>query len=154
MRTLKKNNQKMCYSLQGQTMEVEETDEYGNVVYESYEDDDGNICYYYDSQGNKIPRAKEVSGFSKPVPFEANISNKLSEVLMKEFGVDDSTNYAQICTDKGYLPIKAGDVIWKKSEVIWKEDGLPDSDSADYVVKGVADEGLTVDLFLLQKNVK
>ena len=154
MRTLKKNNQKMCYSLQVQTMEVEETDEYGNVIYESYEDDDGNICYYYDSQGNKIPRTKEVSGFSKPVPFEANISNKLSEVLMKEFGVDDSTNYAQICTDKGYLPIKAGDVIWKKSEVIWKEDGLPDSDSADYVVKGVADEGLTVDLFLLQKNVK
>ena len=154
MRTLKKNNQKMCYSLQGQTMEVEETDEYGNVIYESYEDDDGNICYYYDSQGNKIPRTKTVSGFSKPVPFEANISNKLSEVLMKEFGVDDSTNYAQICTDKGYLPIKAGDVIWKKSEVILNDDGLPEAESADYIVKGVADEGLTVDLFLLQKNVK
>ena len=154
MRTLKKNNQKMCYSLQVQTMEAEETDEYGNVIYESYEDDDGNICYYYDSQGNKIPRTKEVSGFSKPVPFEANISNKLSEVLMKEFGVDDSTNYAQICTDKGYLPIKAGDVIWKKSEVVLNDDGLPDAESADYIVKGVADEGLTVDLFLLQRNVK
>ena len=154
MRTLNKNKQKMCYSLQGQTIEVEETDEYGNVIYESYEDDDGNICYYYDSQGNKIPRTKEVSGFSKPVPFEANISNKLSEVLMKEFGVDDSTNYAQICTDKGYLPIKAGDVIWKKSEVVLNDDGLPDAESADYIVKGVADEGLTVDLFLLQRNVK
>ena len=148
------NKQPMKYALQGQTVEVEEIDEYGNVIYESYEDMYGNIQYYLDSQGNKIPKTKEVSGFSMPVPFKANISNKLSEVLMKEFGVDDSTNYVQICADKGYLPIKAGDVIWKKSEVIWKEDGLPDSDSADYVVKGVADEGLTVDLFLLQKNVK
>ena len=156
MRTLNKNKQKMSYALQGQTMEVEETDEYGNVIYESYEDDDGNICYYYDSQGNKIPRTKEVSGFSKPVPFEANISNKLSEVLMKEFGVDDSTNYAQICTDKGYLPIKAGDVIWKKSEVGYKDDEktIVDETTADYIVKGVADEGMSEDLFLLQRNVK
>ena len=28
------------------------------------------------------------------------------------------------------------------------------SERADYIVKGVADEGLTTDLFLLRKNIK
>ena len=84
----------------------------------------------------------------------ANISNKLSEVLVKEFGIDDSTSYCQITTDKGYLPIKSGDYIWKKSDVGHTKEGRVDILTADYIVKGVADEGLTVDLFLLQKTTK
>ena len=78
----------------------------------------------------------------------------MSEVLVKEFGIDDSSSYCQIVTNKGYLPIKSGDYIWKKSNVGRDADGLVDVNTADYIVKGVADEGLTVDLFLLQKNVK
>ena len=148
------NKQKMKYALQGQTVTVEETDEYGNPVYEEYMDTSGNFIPYLDSQGNPIPKTKEVSGFSEPVTFYANISNKLSEVLVKQFGIDDSTSYVQIVTDKGYLPINNGDVVWKKSEVTLNDDGLPDENSADYIVKGVADEGLTADLFLLQKVVK
>lgn len=148
------NKQKMKYALQGQTVTVEETDEYGNPVYEGYTDASGNFIPYLDSQGNPIPKTKEVSGFSEPVTFYANISNKLSEVLVKQFGIDDSTSYVQIVTDKGYLPINNGDIVWKKSEVILNDDGLPDENSADYIVKGVADEGLTTDLFLLQKVVK
>ncbi len=105
--------------------------------------------------GEKIPSIKgTITEFLEPVLFSANISNKLSEVLVKEFGIDDSSSYCQIVTDKGYLPIKAGDVIWKKSEVGRDDDGLVDNKTADYVVKGVADEGLTADLFLLQKTVK
>ena len=84
----------------------------------------------------------------------ANISNKLSEVLVKEFGIDDSSTYVQIVTDKGCLPLKAGDLVWKKSDVVFDADNLPEPTSADYTVKGVADEGLTVDLYLLQKTVK
>lgn len=137
------NKQKMRYSLQGQRI----------TVYEK--DDDGNIKYYTDSDGHMIPMiADETIGFSKPVGFRANISNKLSEVLVKEFGVDDSSSYLQIVTDKGYLPLKAGDVVWKKFEVGYDSDGNVDPLTADYTVKGVADEGLTVDLFLLQKVVK
>ena len=75
-------------------------------------------------------------------------------MLVKEFGIDDSSSYCQIVTNKGYLPIKSGDYIWKKSNVGRDADGLVDANTADYIVKGVADEGLTVDLFLLQKNVK
>lgn len=137
------NKQEMKYSRQGQRIKVYERD------------DEGNIRYYIDGDGNKIPLiADEKIGFSEPVEFWANISNKLSEVLVKEFGIDDSSTYVQIVTDKGYLPIKAGDVVWKRSEVGYDSDGLVDSTTADYICKGVADEGLTADLFLLQKVVK
>lgn len=137
------NKQLMKYSQHGQKV----------TIYEK--DDDGNIKYYVDGDGNKIPLiADEKVGFSEPKEFYANISNKLSEVLVKEFGVDDSSTYVQIVTDKGYLPLKAGDVVWKKSEAGYDDDGLVNSTTADYEVKGVADEGLTVDLFLLQKIVK
>lgn len=137
------NKQKMQYSKQGQRV----------IIYER--DDDGNVKYYVDTDGNKIPLvADEKIGFSEPVEFRANISNKLSEVLVKEFGIDDSSTYVQIVTDKGYLPLKAGDLVWKQSKVEHDSDGLVDPLTADYTVKGVADEGLTVDLFLLQKVVK
>lgn len=136
------NKQKMKYSLQGKRIEVYERDQ------------DGNIKFYESDSGEKIPLIKkEVVGFSEPTIFYANISNKLSEVLAKQFGIDDSTNYAQIITDKGDLPIKAGDLIWKKSDVKYDEDGIVYSTSADYTIMGVADEGLTVDLFLLKRNV-
>lgn len=137
------NKQKMQYSRQGQRV----------IIYER--DDDGNVKYYVDTDENKIPLvADEKIGFSEPVEFKANISNKLSEVLVKEFGIDDSSTYVQIVTDKGYLPLKSGDIVWKQSKVEHDSDGLVDPLTADYTVKGVADEGLTVDLFLLQKVVK
>lgn len=149
------NKQRMQYSLQGQRFTVYDRDDDGNIIYTYYTDSDGNKIYYLDDDGNKIPQnIEEKTGFSEPVTFFANISNKLSEVLVKEFGIDDSSSYCQIVTNKGYLPIKSGDYIWKKSNVGRDADGLVDVNTADYIVKGVADEGLTVDLFLLQKNVK
>lgn len=136
------NKQDMKYSRQEEKVTIYDRDKNGDII-------------YIEVAGEKIPSIKkEVTGYSEPVSFSANISNKLSEVLVKEFGIDDSSSYCQIVTDKGYLPIKAGNVIWKKSEVGREDDGLVDSKTADYVVKGVADEGLTADLFLLQKTVK
>lgn len=136
------NKQDMKYSRQGEKFKIYDRDENGNIR-------------YIEVDGEKIPVVlREAIGFSDPVHFSANISNKLSEVLVKEFGIDDSSSYCQIVTDKGYLPIKSGDIIWKKSDVGRDSDGLVDDKTADYVVKGVADEGLTVDLFLLQKTVK
>ena len=136
------NKQDMKYSRHGEKVTI-------------YERDENRDIKYIEVAGEKIPVVlRETTGFSEPVSFSANISNKLSEVLVKEFGIDDSSSYCQIVTDKGYLPIKAGDIIWKKSDVGRDSDGLVDDKTADYVVKGVADEGLTVDLFLLQKTVK
>ena len=149
------NKQQMKYSLQGQKITIYKKDEDGNIQYEGYTDSDGNFIPYLDVNGEKIPIIlKEVVGYSEPKGFKANISNKLSEVLIREFGVDDSSSYCQIVTDKGYLPLDVGDLVWKKSNVETDKDGLVDKNSADYIVKGVADEGLTVDLFLLQKIVR
>ena len=149
------NKQQMKYWLQGQKITIYKKDEDGNIQYEGYTDSDGNFIPYLDVNGDKIPIIlKEVVGYSEPKIFKANISNKLSEVLIREFGVDDSSSYCQIVTDKGYLPLDVGDLVWKKSNVETDKDGLVDKNSADYIVKGVADEGLTVDLFLLQKIVR
>lgn len=146
MRTLRKNQQKMKYALKNAEIPIYQTDE------------DGNILYYEDSDGNKIPleTGETEIGFSEPVSFLANINNKLDEVAWREYGIDNSTNYAQIVASKNVLPLKAGSIIWKKSEVGYKDEAqtIIDDTTADYVVKGVADEGLSVDLFLLQKNLK
>ena len=144
--TLQSNKQAMKYSLQGEKVPIYETDENGNII------------YYEDSDGNKIPMetGECATGYSQPVSFFANINNKLNEVVWKDFGIDDSTNYAQIVASKGELPLKVGSVIWKKSEVGYKDDKetIVDIATADYTVKGIADEGMSEDLFLLQRNVK
>lgn len=146
MMTLASNKQSMKYSLQGERVPIYETDE------------DGNIIYYTDSDGNKIPieTGEQTIGYSQPVLFFANINNKLNEVVWQDYGIDDSTNYAQIVASKGELLLKVGSVIWKKSEVGYKDDEktVVDETTADYTVKGIADEGMSEDLFLLQRNVK
>lgn len=43
--------------------------------------------------------------------FYSSISNKLSEATAKEFGIDDSTNYAQLVTDKNAFPLVEGALI-------------------------------------------
>ena len=114
------NKQDMKYSRQGEKVTIYDRDENGEIK-------------YIEMDGERIPVVlRETTGYSEPVLFSANISNKLSEVLVKEFGIDDSSSYCQIVTDKGYLPIKAGDVIWKKSEVGRDDDGLVDSKTADF----------------------
>lgn len=156
MRTPLKNKQSMYYSLQIGEVPIYNRDENGEIIYESYEDSDGNIIYILDENGNKIPQetGEYEIGYSEPVEFLANINNKLNEVVWESYGIDNSTNYAQIISTKDELPLKAGSVIWKKSEVGRKESGSVDDSTADYVVKGVADEGQNFDLFLLQKNLK
>lgn len=144
--TLASNKQKMFYSLQD-----------GQIpIYESYTDEEGNVIYITDDDGNKIETGETTIGYTKPVEFKANITNKLNEVVWQDYGIDDSTNYAQIIVSKGALPLKAGSVIWKKTQILYKDDEntIPDESSADYTVKGVADEGLNEDLFLLKRNVK
>ena len=146
MMTLASNKQSMKYSLQGERVPIYETDENGNII------------YYTDSDGNKIPieTGEYTTGYLKPIPFLANINNKLNEVVWQDYGIDDSTNYAQLITSKNELPLKVGSVIWKRSEVGYKDDEntIVDETTADYTVKGIADEGMSEDLFLLRRNVK
>lgn len=138
MRTLKKNSQKMYYANQDREVPITET----------YYDDDGN-AYELDTGETELV-------YGEPIEFSANISNKLNEVKWAEYGIDESTNYAQIVVSKGSVPLKVGSIIWKKSEIGYEdlEKKIVDENTSDYVVKGVADEGLTEDWYLLKKRVK
>lgn len=137
MITLQRNKQSMKYALQG--VEI--------PIYEYYTDDDGNQI--------PIETGETKQGYYSPVSFSASINNKLDEVLIKEFGIDDTTKFAQLVTAKNVLPLTVGSLIWKKSEVGYEdtEHTIVDATTADYTVMGVADEGLNFDLFLLQRNV-
>lgn len=139
------NKQKMKYSLQTGKIPKYETDSKGNVV-----------TTIVDGVEQPKKTGEYVTEYSDPVIFYANISNKLNESLIKDFGVDDSTNFSQIVTGKGEIPLDVGSLIWKRSEVRYLDPDKtqPDPKSCDYIVKGIADEGIEVDLFLLQKNIK
>lgn len=138
MRTLNRNKRKMWYSQPTSDTEIVRI----------YTDSDGKVV--------EIPTGEKVKTFGEPVEFRASINNKLSEVDVASYGIDNSANYSQIVVSKGYLPLNVGDVIWFKSEVKYKEINdisVVDEKSADYIVKGIADEGLSVDLYLLQRNI-
>ena len=70
MMTLQSNKQAMKYSLQGGRVPIYETDENGNIV------------YYTDSDGNQIPMetGEYTTGYSQPVSFFGNIAMSGGEV--------------------------------------------------------------------------
>lgn len=122
------NKQSMKYSQQGQRI----------TIYER--DDDGNIKYYIDSDGNKIPLiAEEKVGFSKPVDFRANIAFSGGEAKTEEFGFDAADYDAIMLTDKNEFPLKKGDLIWLDSEVTYIDEDTEtvDETSADFTIVGV-----------------
>lgn len=132
MRNLRKNKQKMKYALQIDEVPIYQTDEYGNII------------YYTDSEGNQIPleTGEYEVGYSEPVQFMNGISGKLSEVLVEAFGINDTSLYAQMDYMAGEFPFKAGTLIWKKSEVQYKDEAKtrPEPLSSDYEIVGVLDE--------------
>ena len=109
------NKQKMTYALPTGQQPKYELDSDGNIAYEGYMGEDGLFVPYLDDDGNKIPKltGDTIYTYSDPVIFYSSINNKLNEVLAKEFGIDDSTNYAQLVTDKEEFPLKVGALIWK-----------------------------------------
>lgn len=127
------NKQAMKYSLQGQTVTIYERDDEGNILY--YTDNDGEP--YLDSEGNKIPKVlEEKTGFSEPVDFKANISFSGGEAQSKEYGFDTADFDAILLTDRNMLPIQKGDLIWLDSKPTYTSDSLVDETSADFTVVG------------------
>lgn len=129
MMTLASNKQSMQYSLQGERVPIYETDE------------DGNIIYYTDSEGNQIPieTGEYTTGYSQPVSFFANIAMSGGEAESVEFGIDVSGYDATLVVDKGAIPIDETSLIWHTSEVGYKdaEKTIVDGNTADYKVLAV-----------------
>lgn len=140
MRTLEKNKQSMKYALQ-----------IGEIpIYER--DSDGNVMYYEDTEGNKIPLEtgnKEIA-YSEPKDFKANITMSGGEAEAREYGLSVSDYQAVISYSKGAFPLVEGALIWFGSNVKYKNDGelievelkngekqmlrVPENVSADYQV--------------------
>lgn len=128
MRTLNKNKQKMKYSIKVERKPIYETDS------------DGNIIYYEDEEGNRIPleTGEYEMGYSEPVEFYSNISMSGGEAEAREFGLSVADYDAVLVLDKNKVPLKEGSLIWHEKEVKFKDDGEVDTTSADYTVKKVA----------------
>lgn len=147
---LKINMQPMKYALQGQEVAIYERDEDGNILY--YTDSDGNP--YLDDNGNKIPKAlEEKTGFSEPVDFKASISFSGGEAQTKEYGFNTADFDAVLLTDREKYPLQKGDLIWLNNEPSYTDEGLIDETTADFTVVGVK-PALYSTKYMLKATVK
>lgn len=141
MRALLKNRQFMKYALQIGEVPIYNRDENGEIIYEHYEDSDGNIIYYEDENGNKIPSetGEYEIGYSEPHEFFGNIAMSGGEAEAVEYGIDVSAYDATLVMEKGVLPIDETSLIWFESEVGYTDDSMTHADghTADYKVLAV-----------------
>jgi hypothetical protein len=144
MRLLRKNKQKMKYSLQIGEVPIYERDEEGNII-------------YIEIDGQKVPveTGETEIGYSNPVEFMGNIAMSGGEAEAKSFGVDISEYDAVLLMEKGRIPIDETSLIWHTSEVkyIDKQNTIVDRKSADYTVKRVQ-PSLNFTRYLLKRIVK
>lgn len=126
MRTLRKNKQSLKYAYQiGEYSEIEK-DEQGNIKYVNYIDDNGNVYYAKDDNGNLIPEytGNKVVVYCEPVSFNANISQQGgADSTAEPYGISTSDYEATIVYMKGAYPLKEGALIWKDSEVEYEYNG-------------------------------
>lgn len=157
MRTLRKNQQSMYYSLQIGEVPIYNRDENGEIIYEHYEDSDGNIIYYEDENGNRIPSetGEYEIGYSDPISFFASIAMSGGEAEAQEYGLSVSDYNATLLCQKGAYPIVEGSLIWTKSGVGYKDtnNDIVDGNTADYSVIKVS-ESLNFVKYVLKAVVK
>jgi len=139
-RVSRKNRQKMYYANYVSSAPIYKYDTDGNIEYLTIDGEQVPITV-----GEKEPY------YSLPVKFNANISGKLNDAIIRAFGADKSDNHAQIIAPKDVLPFAIGTRIWLRSEVKYIDEGktMVDGASADYEVRGVLHEGLLEDMFYL-----
>lgn len=123
------NKQKMWYALQEGEVPIYETDENGDII------------YYEDSEGNKIPieTGETELGYDKPTPFFGNIAFSSGEVDNLPFGTDISSYDATLVMNKDELPIDENSLLWFESEPQYKDADktIIDPFSADFKVLGI-----------------
>lgn len=112
MRTARNLQQNMWYSLQGGIVPVYETDA------------EGNIKYYTDAEGNKIPldTGQTTIGYEIPVEMSASISFGSGEAEATEFGLNIADFDASIITAKDLYPLSLTSLIWYGEEPIFQDD--------------------------------
>lgn len=129
----------------------------GNKIPVYERDEDGNIKYMLiDGISVPVESGEYEPEYSKPIQFFNGIAGKLSKSVIKAFGIDDSSTYAQMDTLANEYPFEKGTYIWRKSEIQYKdaEKTIVDVSSADYIIENVLDEGIQFWNYLLQRTLK
>lgn len=140
MRSLKKNQQKLCFAAYSDQITIYETDGAGNIIYDDIDD-------------QQIPRIKsERAGYNNPVPFYANISAAKGTSDAEVFGVALDYTKTISATDMT-LPISETSLIWYETDPVYRVDGTVDESSADYSVVAVA-RSLNNVVYALKKRAK
>lgn len=137
MRTLRKNQTQLKYSLQ-----IADIPEFETI-------------YYEDDDGNKYPLEVRPTGktevvYSEPTSFLASISMSGGEAEAVEYGLSTELYSAVMIIEKNAVPLKEGALIWHTSEPQLKHieveiddislnGDYPIKTSADYVVVSVRD---------------
>lgn len=99
MRVSERDKQKMYYSLLADISPIYELDEDGNKIID-FTDEEGNI-FYRETGAFK-------TSYTEPIEFWASISSNLNEMHCREFGVDQSSIYAQLCVPKNMCLLSLG----------------------------------------------
>lgn len=142
MRSARRIKQKMLYSNSHKSAPVYVTDEQGNIVYKTMPDGTQVPC--------KTGETKE--GYDNPTEFWNSISGSLTEDELQAFG-GAKRAVAKITYHKNEYPFKTGTLIWKNSEVGYKN-GEVDETSADYRIMGILDEGQHFFRAIMEKVTK
>lgn len=143
MMTLNQNKQKLYYALLDNVVPIYETD------------DDGNIIYYEDEEGNRIPLETGDTKiiYSKPVEFYGNIAMSGGEVEVQEFGLNLADYEAILVLDKNTLPLTETSLIWQNTKPKFNQDETLDENSADYKIVKINSSN-NYDKYVLSRVVK
>lgn len=144
MRMLKKNKQKLHYSLFLEERPEYALDEFGNKIIE-YVDEEGNEYYRETGETERV--------YSLPVEFLGNISMSGGEAEAMEFGLNTADYEAVLIVNKGLLPIDESSLIWFESVPVINDNGLVDYVTADYSIIKIS-PSLNVDKYVLKKTIK
>lgn len=141
MRSLKKNMQRLFYSLYSEEITIYQHDENGDIV-------------YVEVDGERIPVViSTMAGFSNPVEFHASISAGKGNAQESVFGSD--VDYTRtISTTDMTCPIDELSRIWIESEPQYNPDGTVNADSADYKVAAYPARGVNNIVYAIKKLPK
>ena len=111
MRQLRRNKRQLYYTYLIGNAPVYATDADGNVIYDSYTDDDGTVYTYPRETGEVIDY------YATPIPLKGNIALSGSESDVTDYGLSAADYAAVITLSNNAEPFAEGCYVWFKSEV-------------------------------------
>lgn len=118
-------------------------------------DEDGNILYITLPDGTKIPQetGQFTNGYSEPTEFWAVITSSGGKATDETYGVDLSGYDALLYFIGDEYKFTEQTLIWYESEPTMLEDGSPDPEKADYIIRRVPPH-LNETVYLMEKIAK